>query len=85
VASYSIEIKSSAVKALRGIAPPDRSRLVEAIDRLAREPLAGGVLKGEFSGLRRLRVGVYRIVYEVIEDRLVILVIRIGHRGRVYR
>ena len=85
MASYSIEIKSSAVKALRRIARPDRARLIEAIDRLAREPWAGGVLKGEFSGLRRLRVGDYRIVYEVIDDRLVILVVRIGHRGRIYR
>jgi len=37
--------------------------LIQAIDRLRREPIAGGVLKGEFSGLRRLRVGDYRIVY----------------------
>ena len=85
MASYSIEIKSSAVKALRRIARPDRARLIEAIDRMAREPWAGGVLKGEFSGLRRLRVGDYRIVYEVIDDRLVVLVVRIGHRGRIYR
>ena len=85
MASYSIEIKSSAVRALRRIARPDRARLIEAIDRLAHEPWAGGVLKGEFSGLRRLRVGDYRIVYEVIDDRLVVLVVRIGHRGRIYR
>ena len=85
MASYSIEIKSSAVKALRRIGASDRYRLVEAIDRLAQGPLAGGVLKGEFAGLRRLRVGVYRIIYEVIEDRLVVLVVRVGHRGRVYR
>ena len=85
MASYSIKIKSSAAKALRRIAQPDRSRIINAIDRLADEPFAGGVLKGEFSGLRRLRVGAYRVVYEVIEGQLVILVIRIGHRGRVYR
>ena len=83
--NYSIQIKSSAVKALRRIAQPDRARIIEVIDRLANEPFAGGVLKGEFSGLRRLRIGVYRVVYEVVDERLVILVIRIGRRGRVYR
>jgi mRNA interferase RelE/StbE len=83
--TYSLRIKKSAAKALAKIAKPDRIRLIEAIDRLRGEPHAGGVLKGEFSGLRRLRVGDYRIVYEVIHRELVVLVIRVGHRSTVYR
>ena len=83
--TFSIEIKASAAKALRRIPPEARRRLIEAIDRLAHEPAAGGTLKGEFSGLRRLRVGDYRIVYEVIGGKLTILVVRIGHRRDVYR
>jgi mRNA interferase RelE/StbE len=83
--TYSLRIKKSAAKALAKIAKPDRLCLIEAIDRLREAPHAGGVLKGEFSGLRRLRVGRYRIVYEVIDDELVVLVIRIGHRKDVYR
>lgn len=63
----------------------ERIRLVEAIDRLRDEPHAGGVLKGEFSGLRRLRVGNYRIIYEIVSRQLTVLVVRIGHRGNVYR
>jgi mRNA interferase RelE/StbE len=82
---YSIRIKGSAAKALRRIGQHERLRLVEAIDRLREEPFAGGVLKGEFSGLRRLRVGDYRIVYEVVRKQLVILVVRVAHRGRAYR
>ena len=85
MARFPIKIKSSAAKALARVPCPDRARIVEAIDRLADEPFAGGVLKGEFSGLRRLRVGAYRVVYEVVDDRLLVLVIRVGHRGRVYR
>lgn len=61
--SFSIKIKASAAKSLSRIPKAERSRLIQAIDRLRREPIAGGVLKGEFSGLRRLRVGDYRIVY----------------------
>ncbi len=83
--SFSIKIKESALRALRKIPEADRGRIVEAIDRLATEPFAGGVLKGEFSGLRRLRVGQYRIVYEVSHQALTILIVRIGHRRDVYR
>ncbi|MFQ5740914.1 MAG: type II toxin-antitoxin system RelE/ParE family toxin [Acidobacteriota bacterium] len=83
--SYSIRIKGSAAKSLRRIPLAARERLVGAIDRLRRAPHAGGVLKGEFSGLRRIRVGPYRIIYEVIEGQLTILVVRIGHRREIYR
>lgn len=83
--TYSLKIKDSAVKALRRVPKADRVRLIEAIDRLATEPTAGGVLKGEFRGLRRLRVGSYRVVYEVDQGKLTILVVRLGHRKDVYR
>jgi mRNA interferase RelE/StbE len=83
--TYSLQIKGSAAKALAKVPKEVRVRLIEAIDRLRTEPNAGGVLKGEFAGLRRLRVGKYRIVYEVYRDQLLILVIRIGHRKDVYR
>jgi mRNA interferase RelE/StbE len=83
--TYFVKIKGSAGKALQRLASKERLRLVEAIDRLAETPHAGSALKGEFAGLRRLRVGRYRIVYEVQEAELTILVVRIGHRREVYR
>ncbi len=49
------------------------------------EPNAGGVLKGEFAGLRRLRVGQYRVIYEAVREELVVLVVRVGLRKDVYR
>ena len=76
--SYSIRIKQSAAKELRRLPSDVRVRLAEAIDRLADEPLAGATLKGEFSGLRRLRVGQYRIIYEAVNREVTILVVRIG-------
>lgn len=84
-AIYSIKIKASAARALRKIDPVDRRRIVAAIDRLAHERSAGSALKGEFGGLRRLRVGRYRIIYEAIHEELTVLVVRVGHRGEVYR
>lgn len=83
--TYRVHIKRSAAKTLQTIARDERLRLIEAIDRLADNPGAGSVLKGELSGLRRLRVGSYRIVYEVQAQQLVVLVVRIGHRRDLYR
>ena len=83
--SYSVRIKRSAAKELARVQKQDRLRIVHAIDRLAERPLIGKPLKGEDRGLRRLRVGDYRIVYEVLEDTLVVLVVRVAHRREAYR
>lgn len=83
--TYSVSIKQSAVKALAKIVRDDRLRIIEAIDQLAANPAAGGVLKGEYAGLRRIRVGNYRVVYEVQDQQFIVLVIRVGHRREVYR
>ncbi len=83
--TYSLSIKQSAVKALARIDREERLRIINAIDQLRDNPGAGSVLKGELSGLRRIRVGNYRVVYEVQDQQLLVLVIRIGHRREVYR
>jgi mRNA interferase RelE/StbE len=83
--SYSITIKQSAARALARTDRPERERIIQRIDQLAEHPGAGSVLKGELSGLRRIRVGTYRVVYELRDAELVVLVVRIGHRREVYR
>jgi mRNA interferase RelE/StbE len=55
------------------------------IQKRGSDPFTGSVLKGEFSGLRRIRIGDYRIVYEVQNRKLVILVVRVAHRRKVYK
>lgn len=83
--TYSVSIKCSALKALERIGREDRLRIIETIDKLRTNLSAGGVLKGELGGLRRIRVGVYRVVYELKDDVLTVLVVRIGHRKDIYR
>ena len=83
--SFSIRIKESAAKELRRVARPDRVRIVAAIDRLAETPRLGAALKGDLRGLRRLRVGDHRVIYEVRDDELVVLVVRVAHRRDAYR
>ncbi|MDE2655455.1 MAG: type II toxin-antitoxin system RelE/ParE family toxin [Gemmatimonadota bacterium] len=60
-------------------------RVIRAIDRLAEQPLTGSVLKGGLRGLRRVRIGRYRVLYEVLDDELVVLVVRVSHRREAYR
>ena len=73
--SFSIRIKESAAKELRRTVRPGRTRIAAAIDRLAGTPHLGAPLKGDLRGLRRLRVGNYRVVYEIRDDELVVLVL----------
>ncbi len=80
-----IRIKESAARELQRIERSDRERLIAAIDRLAENPFAGSALKGELRGLRRIRVGDYRLIYEVREQDLVVLVLRAAHRREAYR
>ena len=83
--NWSIWIKRSAVKELSRITKSERLRLVAAIDDLAQNPYRGSALKGELTGLRRVRVGSYRVIYEIRENQFVVLVISAGHRKNVYR
>ncbi|MDE0281007.1 MAG: type II toxin-antitoxin system RelE/ParE family toxin [Gammaproteobacteria bacterium] len=83
--SFSIRIKGSAAKELRRVAKQDQARIVAAIDRLSETPRVGTILKGDLRGLRRLRVGDYRILYEVQDDELIVLVVRVAHRGQANR
>ncbi len=83
--SFSIRIKESAAKELKRITKLDRERIIAAIDRLAETPHLGTSLKGDLKGLRRLRVGNYRVLYELRDDELVVLVVRVAHRRDAYR
>ncbi len=83
--TYSIRIKRSAASELARTPRQDRERLVAAIDRLIKNPFIGETLKGQLRGLRRLRAGRYRVLYEIRDDILVVLVVRVSHRRDAYR
>jgi len=84
--TYRVEVKPSAADALAKIPEPHRRRIVRKIDQLANNPRPRGVILLEGpSSLYRIRVGDYRIVYQIQDRALVVLVVRIGHRGDVYR
>jgi mRNA interferase RelE/StbE len=62
-----------------------QERLTPHIDALTRNPCPSGVKKLKGEDAYRLRVGDYRIIYQIQEKALLVLVIKIGHRRAVYR
>jgi mRNA interferase RelE/StbE len=83
---YSIVLTPAAIRDLKSLPRDVQKRIGKKIDSLADNPRPAGAvaIKGG-KGLLRLRVGFYRIIYQVEDNRLVVLVIRVGHRREVYR
>ncbi len=84
--TYQIELSKRANRQLSKLDPDSQSLIVAAIDDLAHEPRPFGVkkLKGEES-VYRIRARDYRILYDIQDDELIVLVVKIGHRRDVYR
>jgi len=85
VASYSLEIKRSAAKELAQVPPKDRGRIVARIQALAEDPRPVGAEKLSGQERYRVRQGDYRILYEIEDQILRIMVVKIEHRRDVYR
>ena len=86
MAWYSVELTRTAEKQLRRIAKSERHRVVDAIQGLAQTPRPHGARKLQgYDEVYRVRVGRYRVVYEIVEDRVVVIVLKVGHRKDVYR
>ena len=86
MASYRVEIARSAAKDLRGIDRKWIPRIVAAIETLESDPRSASCKKLVGSDhTYRLRIGNYRVVYDIQDDTLIILVVRVRHRRDVYR
>lgn len=84
--NYKIEISSTAEKSLKKIPKKDLAKIIESIQILSINPFPEGCRKlaGEERAYR-IRQGDYRIIYEVEDKKLIILVLKIGHRRDIYR
>jgi len=84
--SYRIEWKRSAEKELRKLPREVIARIIEAVSGLGVNPVPLGCRKLAGSEHNyRIRVGDYRVVYSLFQDRLIVEVVRVGHRREVYR
>jgi mRNA interferase RelE/StbE len=85
VASYSVLIKTSAVKELEHLPDKPRRQIAKRIQSLGDDPRPAGCQKLIAKDLFRIRQGDYRVVYSIEDAVLTVLVVRIAHRSDVYR
>ena len=85
MSSISISWERRAVKELAALPHPEQQRIVTAVESLRENPLEGLPLSAEWKGLRRLRIGPYRVIYGFDGKELLVAVVRVGHRRNVYR
>lgn len=87
MASYKVEIKNSAQKEIRKLPSQElRSRVIGIIEGLYTNPIPEDAKKIKGSNnIYRIRQGVYRVVYQLYKDKLIVVVIRVRHRKDVYK
>jgi mRNA interferase RelE/StbE len=85
MARYELRVKSSVAKDLRGVPATDLRRILNRIEALRDDPRPPGCEKLGGAELYRVRQGVWRIVYGVDDAAATVEVVRVGHRGSVYR
>jgi mRNA interferase RelE/StbE len=84
VPAYRVEWSSVAKKQLRKLTPAVRDRLLDRIDELGEVPRPPGCKKMKGDDSWRIRVGDYRVVYDIVDARLLVLVLKVDHRKQVY-
>ena len=82
--SYHIVIKKSAAKEIEGLPKKDRLRVIERIRSLAQDPRPPGCKKLSKQEKYRVRQGRYRILYQIEDGELLIMVVKVAHRKDVY-
>ena len=85
---WTIEIDDGFRRSLRKIGRPDADRITRyllELETLEDPRQRGKALVGELKGLWRYRVGDYRIIARIEAGRMVVLILTLGHRGKVYR
>ena len=85
MASYKIVFKQSVAKDFRPIPNQDVKRILARIESLAEEPRPSDAKKLSGEEKYRIRQGDYRIIYEIIDEIVTVIVVKIGHRRDVYR
>lgn len=85
MARFELLFKKSVSKDLRGIPNEHVPSILERIETLKENPRPPGSLKLSGQEKYRLRLGVYRILYEILEEERTIKVVKVGHRGDIYR
>ena len=82
---YKLFIEKVAQKELSKVPHKEQLRIIAAVKNLTENPRPPGVKKLTGRDAWRIRIGNYRIIYEIQEDKLIVLIVHIGHRKDIYR
>jgi mRNA interferase RelE/StbE len=85
MASYKLVIKKSVAKDLRSIPNKDVKRILKRFDSLIENPRADGCIKLSGQERYRVRQGLYRIIYEIQDSELIIVIVKVAHRKEAYK
>jgi mRNA interferase RelE/StbE len=84
--TYEVKVTKGARKMFKKLSQELQDRIQPKIDELAIEPRPNGVkkLQGEENSYR-IRVGDYRVIYDIFDDILLVKIVDVGHRNKVYQ
>lgn len=82
---YSIKFTRTSAKDYKSLPSKVQREVALILEDISRDPLSGKPLQGPLKGLRSSRAGKYRIVYEQKKEKLIVLILSVAHRKRVYR
>jgi mRNA interferase RelE/StbE len=84
--AYAVEFLPSAARAFAKLSPSIQRRIARRVDQLAEDPRTGGAVKlRNADDVWRVRVGDYRILYLIEDDRLIVVIVGVAHRRDAYR
>ncbi|MDA3872615.1 MAG: type II toxin-antitoxin system RelE/ParE family toxin [Kiritimatiellae bacterium] len=85
MASYKIEFAKGVRKDFKGVPKKDAERILKKIGSLADEPRPPDCKKLTNDASYRVRIGNYRVVYDIKDEVLLVLIVKVGHRKEIYR
>jgi mRNA interferase RelE/StbE len=85
MASYKVEFSKRVRKDFREIPEHDANRILSKIKALAEEPLPADSKKLKGEELFRIRLGNYRVIYSIEDEKMLVFVVKLGHRKDVYK
>lgn len=85
IVRYKIEFKKKVVKSLKKFIKSNKIILLKVLDKIRERPLLGKFLHYNFKDLRSVRMGPFRIIYRINNERGTILIVKIEHKKNVYK
>ncbi|MFV1978445.1 MAG: type II toxin-antitoxin system RelE/ParE family toxin [Myxococcota bacterium] len=83
---YTVEWATKAIRELKTLAEQERRRILESVDKLGNDPRPRGCKKLHDKGsVYRIRIGEHRVLYQIQDAQLLVLVVRVGNRRDIYR